>query len=292
MEPLKKMRFKKAVVLPSRTLEDALMMMVAAETLRRAGYTVTTVHPQFTQLSSWFPHHHIVKAASFSPDDWIVAQNDNSETIQLLKRDYRAQLTIFYPSYDATSCGEVCALDRIFNTDKTMIENIAHSMASLLSRYPCRENGIVAPPHLVQQAHRTRVVIQHTSSEDRNQWLREKYEEVADGLQKRGFDPFFIPEHITLIELAELIYESGFFIGNDSVAGHLASNLHIPTLIIADQQERMKLRRPGWHPGSVVTLAKWLPQWGILGNFFTRNWQYFISSEKVLRTFDKLSHSH
>jgi hypothetical protein len=267
------------------------MMMVAAETLRRAGYAVTMVHPQLAELSSWFPSHHITKGCRFTPEDWIIAQNDNSETIRLLKRDYRSQLTIFYPHYDSTLCGEISSRDRIFNTEKTMAENIALSMASLLSRYPCKENGIVPPSHLVEKGYRTRVVIHHTAPDKKSQWFREKYDEVAAGLQKRGFDPVFVPEYLTLPELAELVYESGFVIGNNSLTSHLASNLHIPTLVIADKPEHMKLWRPGWYPGLVVTLADWIPNWGFLDNFFTRNWQYFISSEKVLKTFDKLAAS-
>ena len=69
--------------------------------------------------------------------------------------------------------------------------------------------------------------------------------------------------------------------------GHLASNLHIPTVTIADKSERMKLWRPGWLEGSVITLNNSIPSW----KFFEKNWQYFISSARVLKAFDALLHS-
>jgi hypothetical protein len=93
-----------------------------------------------------------------------------------------------------------------------------------------------------------------------------------------------VPEFSNLDDLAMYVYQSGFVIGNDSLVGHLASNLQIPTIIVADKNERMKLWRPGWLEGSVVTLSPWVPRW----KFFEKNWQHFISSARVLRAFDDL----
>jgi hypothetical protein len=56
---------------------------------------------------------------------------------------------------------------------------------------------------------------------------------------------------------------------------------------VADKAERMHLWRPGWLEGSVITLSDWLPSW----RFFERNWQYFISPYRVLKTFDRLAYN-
>jgi heptosyltransferase-3 len=138
---------------------------------------------------------------------------------------------------------------------------------------------------LNHRLHRRRVLIHHTSSLEDKNWLKEKFQEVALGLKRRGYEPVFVPEFSSLDDLAAYVYQSGYVIGNDSLVGHLASNLQIPTLIVADKEERMKLWRPGWLEGSVVTLAPWIPSW----KFFEKNWKYFISSGRVLRTFDELS---
>jgi heptosyltransferase-3 len=282
----KKTRSNKVVVLPCRGIGDAVLMMIASERLRQEGFDVTTVHPKLPELQPWFPGHQLASEVFFSEDAWIVVENDNSERIQLLKDNYRKNLTIFYPTYVYRKHGALTKNDRIFDAQKSMAENIALATASLLHLpSPSKHNGITPPEGLHYRKHRHRVVIHHTSSSTEKNWLKEKYDEVAQGLEKRGFEPVFSPEFSNLSELAAFVYESGFVIGNDSLLGHLASNLHIPTLIIADKTERMQLWRPGWLQGQVITLANWLPRW----KFFERHWQHFITPTRVLKAFDSLS---
>jgi len=277
---------KKAVVFPARGIGDALLMMIASERLRKEGYEVTTVHPKLLELQRWFPEHRLAKKWTFSDDEWIIVENDNSERVRLLKTAYRSSLSVLYPTYSFRKHGLLSARDRAFNFQKSMAENIAHAICSLLGKEEkLKENGISPPPGLIHRQHRSRVVIHPTSSDRNKNWLMEKYEEVAKGLEKRGYEPFFTPEFENLGDLAAFIYESGFVIGNDSLLGHMASNLNVPTLIIADKAERMNLWRPGWLEGSVITLAGWVPRW----NFFEKNWQYFISSARVLKAFDDLA---
>jgi heptosyltransferase-3 len=276
----------KVVILPCRGIGDALLMLIAAERLQTQGYEVVTVHPKLPELQTWFPHLKFATEWLFNGDEWIIAENDNSERIGLLKKDQRSHLSIFYPTYLSSKHGELSPLDRIFDPSKPMAENIATATASLLQLPdPIKHNGITAPPDLIHRHRRHRVLIHHTSSSSEKNWLKEKFDEVALGLRKRGFEPVFVRPCDTLSELAAYIYESGFVIGNDSLVGHLASNLQIPTLIISDKSDRMKLWRPGWLEGSVITLSDWLPTW----KFFEKNWQYFISSHRVLRSFDNLS---
>ena len=275
---------KKVAIIPSKGIGDALMMMIASEHLKKAGCTVTTVYPKLRELQDWFPGHTFEARETFSSDEWIIAQNNNLPHIDLLKERYRSHLSIFYPTYSYSKHGFITPLDRVFDETKTMADNIASAIHSLSSYPSSKESGLTPPSHLSHRLYPKRVLIHHTSSLPEKNWLKSRYDTVFKGLQKRGFEPVFVPEFPTLSELAAFVYESGFVIGNDSLVGHLASNLFIPTLIIADQFERMRLWRPGWHPGSVVTATKKLPQWKI----FRNNWQYFISSSRVLNIFDKI----
>lgn len=263
-------------------------MLIASEQLRRQGFTVTTVHPKLYELQDWFPKHRFLDGWKPEKGSWIIAENDNSKKIGALKENFREDLSVFYPTYFPYKHGPLFHLDRAFDPQCTMAKNIAAATASLLGiECTSRENGIEPPSHLTHRLHRNRVLIHHTSSAKEKNWLKEKYDEVAEGLRARVFEPVFIPEFATLSDLAAFVYESGFVVGNDSLVGHLASNLNIPTLIVADKAERMHLWRPGWLEGSVITLSEWTPSW----RFFERNWQYFISPERVLKNFDRLSHS-
>jgi hypothetical protein len=273
-------------ILPCRGIGDGLLMMIAAEQLRQGGHEVMVVHPRLPELRDWFPHHQFTAEHFFSEDEWIVAENDNTDRIALLKMSYRSNLTIFYPTYSFRKHGPLTPKDRTFERDLSMAENIARSTASLLSLEKfSKDNGIVPPPGLTHRLHRQRVVIHPGSSTPMKNWLHEKYEEVARNLERRGYEPVFLPRFRSLSDLAAFIYESGFVIGNDSLLGHLASNLQIPTVIVADDPRRMALWRPGWLEGAVITLGDWVPEW----RFFQRNWAHFISSGRVTRAFDRLS---
>lgn len=276
---------RKVKVLPCRGIGDALLMLIAAERLHQNGYEVVTVHPHLTQLQNWFPHLKFAAEWSLKEDEWILIENDNSERVKRLKKEYRDRVSIFYPTYLDSKHGPLSPLDRVFDAKKPMAENIAAAIASLLEVEVSKENGITPPTHLIHRLHRQRVLLHHTSSLEEKNWLKEKFQEVAHGLKRRGYEPAFVPEFSSLDDLAAYVFQSGYVIGNDSLVGHLASNLQIPTLIVADKQERMNLWRPGWLEGSVVTLAPWIPAW----KFFEKNWKYFISSGRVLRSFDDLS---
>ncbi len=280
-----KIPYRKIKILPCKGIGDALLMLIAAERLHSAGYDVTTIHPKLPELQNWFPHLKLGTEWAFSDDEWIIVENDNSERVNALKKEQRDRVSIFYPTYLASKHGPLSPLDRVFDANKPMAENIATSIASLLEIEKSKENGITAPSHLTHRLHRQRVLIHHTSSLEDKNWLQEKFQEVAQGLKRRGYEIVFVPEFPSLDDLAGYVYQSGYVIGNDSLVGHLASNLQIPTLIIADKEDRMKLWRPGWLEGSVVTLAPWIPSW----KFFEKNWKYFISSGRVLRAFDDLS---
>ncbi|HSX04827.1 MAG TPA: hypothetical protein VLG76_08895, partial [Rhabdochlamydiaceae bacterium] len=96
-----------------------------------------------------------------------------------------------------------------------------------------------------------------------------------------GDAPFEIQAFEKLDSLAAFIFESGGLVGNDSLLGHLASNLNIPTVVIADNAKLLKLWRPGWFSGTVVTPPSWIPN-----KIREKWWRGLISSKKVAKYFN------
>lgn len=306
--PLKRVKlskFSSVAVIPCKGIGDALLMMIASCQLQKAGCAVTTFHPALSELENWFPGQRFAtlpplkELAHFS---LVIAENDNSERMDQLRT--LPNLSIFYPTYFSYKHPELTSLDYAFDPTKPMTENIAKGVAMLLGHQtPSKENGLSPPEHLVHKRFLRRVVIHPTSSSVEKNW--DRYAIVAKDLKKRGFEPviavsgkeremwqeFNPPFFATLADLAAFIYESGFVIGNDSLIGHLASNLQIPTLIIADDAGRMRLWRPGWLEGAVLTPAPWIPNFGFC-RLRKKAWKRWISPRRVshhfLRAFQSL----
>ncbi len=273
---------------------------------------MTTFHNHLPELSSWFPGHNLLpfpeSNSIFQSYDLIVAENDNSAKIDGLIQTHRERLSIFYPTYRVGKHAKLGLLDHVFNSTLPMADNIANAVATLVQLdLPSKENGLTPPSHLVHRQRNFDVLIHPTSRVSSKNWKRKGFLQLAEKLRERGFHPIFCvaPSEMsdwncvekmgftlgstpTLRELAGLIYESGFVIGNDSAIGHLASNLNIPTLIIANEKKRMDLWRPGWLQGQLVLPPPYLPNWKFL-RLKENHWQSFISPNKVLNSFKKLN---
>ena len=282
----------KAAVAPSKGIGDGLMMLVAAQALRREGYQVTLFSTHLHELSEWFPDIEF----SSTPGDWerfdrIVAQFDYTpERQDLFQRD---DVAIFYPVYNPNRCPPLKEIDRVFSADKTMVENIAEAMGST-----DMSNGITPLPGLTHRKEKQRVVIHPTSTDPVRTWSAKKFVKLAQKLKRDGFEPVFAvapherdawegPPFATLSELAVYLYESGYFIGNESGTSHLASCLGIPTLVIAGDKRRIAMWKPGWAPGEVVVPPDWVPNFKGL-RLRTDHWQWFISTSDVMKVFTQI----
>lgn len=305
----------KAAVICSQGMGDGLLMMIASQCLFSKGYTVTTYQDSLPQLNRWFPNHHLKKRSSLnelekqlSAYEIIVLQNDNSPLskaiIDLYKLGRLNNLSVFYSSYEKSKHAPLTLLDRVFDRSCSMVDNIAEAMASVLQ---CSEvsknNGLVVPSNFKKNRYPKRVLIHPTSSSPLRTWSAQKFIKVAQNLTQKGYevifcvspserpewvllvkDQFPLPFFPTLHELAGFIYESSFLIGNESGTAHLASNLHIPTLIIASCQKQMALWRPGWFSTKVITPYRFIPNFKGL-RLREKKWQTFISSKRVIRAF-------
>ena len=298
----------KAAVICSKGMGDGLMMMVASHRLKLEGYDVTTFQDSLGELEDWFPGHHFAKRStigSLEAFDLIVLQNDNTPFSFNLIEKYRDKIYIFYASYEEGKHWALNPQDRIFDRALPLVTNVAQSIASILGKMdPILENGIAVPKELSYRKYQKRVVIHPTSTTPKRTWSREKFLGVAKKLEKEGYEisfslspdekekwrgiPFAIPEFPNLSALASYLYESYFLIGNESGTGHLASNLGIPTIIIASCPKQMALWRPGFLLGKVVTPSSYIPNTKLL-RLRENRWQAFISPRRVVKTFHEVA---
>lgn len=291
----------RVAILPSLGIGDALLMMIAAHHLHRLGHRVTLIHPQFSELASWFPFCSFIESSrelcDLSSFDFIIAENDNAPILKTWISLYRDALSIFYPTYSLKKHGPLAPTDRTFDPHLPMAINIGRAIESLFPYGTISyDNGITPPPSLTKQKYTQRILIHPTSRETHKNWLPCQFVKLANKLNQRGFDPhlcvaprerpewldkgFPVPELPSLSDLASYVHESYALIGNDSLTGHLASNLNLPTLTIANDAERMRLWRPGWKEGVLVLPPQWLP-------WKPHRWQRTIPVRTVLRAFDK-----
>ncbi|MCH9630317.1 MAG: hypothetical protein S4CHLAM37_03120 [Chlamydiia bacterium] len=306
-------------VIPAKGIGDSLIMMVASHRLMCQGFQVTTFSKPLQELNQWFENHKFVERPPldkleeiFSAFDLVVMQNDNTEfaraLISLHKEGKLRALSTFYPTYEEKKHCHLMALDRVFHEERPMVDNTARAISSILGlNHISKNNGLRNPSALSHRRYKHKVVIHPTSTSDDKNWSVAKYIKLAHLLQDEGYSPIFtvapgeredwikhtngmfeVPFLPTLHELANLIYESGFMIGSDSGLGHLASNMQLPTLIISNHEGRMKLWRPGWYKGDVLTPSNYIPN--IKGLRLRENkWKSFISPSKVFKTFKSLS---
>ena len=310
---------KKALVITSSGLGDGLMMMVASERLRSHGYQVVTMNAHLNQLHNWFPGHYFqFPLAGYELEQFIktfdltILQNDNTERskeiIRLHQLGIIRSLSIFYSSYEEKKHPPLTYWDVIFNSKRPMVENIAKAVAILLRSLEISTNNGMKVPHYLQfRRFPKRVIIHPTASTSDRMWPIASYIDLAKRLKDLDFDPVFslslkervffdqaLPKQIfcpkisSLSDLAELIYESGYVIGNESGIVHLASNLQIPNIVIAGHEKRIQLWRPGWLLGQIITPSKWIPN---IKHFRIREsrWKEWITPKKVEKTFLKLA---
>jgi heptosyltransferase-3 len=302
----------KVLVVPANGIGDALLMMIASHAFAKAGHEVSTVHPALKELQGWFPGMRFADTIpdDLSPFDLVVVENDNSRKVQKIKEQKLRSLSIFYPTHLPQKHGEPSSLDQIFDPQKTMVDNIAKGAANLLALNTVeKSNGIVVPQGLHHRLYKQRVLLHPTSANAEKNWLAKRFIGLSLSLKEKGYEPIFclsakerpawqelekmgisVPHFKTLDDLARFTYESGYLIGNDSLLGHLASNLCIPTLTIANEVKRMRLWRPGWHEGKLITPPVALPNMKFL-RLRKKYWAHFISKKKVLAAFNELVRS-
>lgn len=274
---------RNAAVICGEPVADGLMMMVASHRLLVEGAQVVTIHNRLHELKEWFPGHAFAPrlpsselALALQDFDLVIIQYDGTlyakELIQLFQYRERPRLSVFYPLSAKYSRMPVTKWDRIFDRQRSMVDNVAFAVASLLhQRDHSKNNGLFPHGDLLHRKNPTQVAIYPSPANPA------KYHKIAAEIERRQFTTLFLnPDN--LAEGAQMIYESGYFIGPESDLCHLASNLQIPTLVVSGQKKPLSLLKPGWLQSSFITPPLWIP----------RARERFIFTPRVVRAFEKL----
>ena len=284
---------RKIAFILSPRLGDSLLSMVVVDNLLWQHIPIDVYGDYAYSLRRWFPQVKIFPIPPTAHCRQILA------AYEVLLHAYRSDIL----GDAVTGHPGVMVLDEFPTYRQTILMpdiQVALCREQFGIAQPTRSNGLVAPPGLNFRQFRQRIVIHPMSHQPQKNWPAHKFVELAQQLQRQGYDPQLVvspaerpgwewvlneglslPAFATLDALACWIYESGWMIGNDSGIGHLASNLGIPTLTIAMRARAMQRWRPSWAPGKVVLPPRWLAhRW--LRNLF---WKRLISVKQVLAVF-------
>ncbi|PIE59921.1 MAG: hypothetical protein CSA32_01455 [Desulfobulbus propionicus] len=286
-------RLPRLAVLGGQGLGDNLIEMVLAENARRCGWKTTFYGSGLLSLASWFPGHCLEKT--------------------LPARAYNATLSRFERILSPLPppSGLVHELQQRwmnYNDEMspatTRVDNLATLSRRLFTTGDIGTgNGIVPPEELVPRRFLHRICLHPTSAELSKNWLPTRFFALGQRLEAQGFEVAIImardeylewkplvnrrfPLHgfATVADCAAFVYESGYFIGNDSGGGHLASCLGVPTLSIHGRRGKAMAWRPGWGTVEVVT-----PTFNLVGSSLRqRAWKYLLSVGEVERRFFRL----
>lgn len=300
----------------SPAIGDSLLMMTVARNLRHHGIEVTVFGRQIRFLRDWFPGVDVQEdLAAGEPGAGHPAANFTTTGVpapadlapRLSGFDYVLQMHRNKPFIGLEHCHP-----RVIFLDHLCRARLPESMADRLARF-CRNdlglasahksNGMTAPAGLQHRKYPLRVAIHPTASTADKCWLASRFIRLALELRELGFSPEFVvapqeradwlhierlglalPDLGSLDGVASWVFESGWFIGNDSGIGHLASSLHIPTLSLFMRRGLAHTWRPDWGAGQVLIGSTYLPT----GFLKERYWKYMLSVRQVSRAFEQL----
>lgn len=290
-------------IFPSSGIGDGLIFLTLAYNLHKVGHQVHIYHEALLGMRNLFPTYQFFSSWDISKlqnYDQIICQNDNSEKTKSLISKKRDVLSIFYPTYKKEKHGPLQTDDTTFNCTLSMVDNILIACEKVFNiPTPEKQTGIDNLKGIYRK-YPNRVVIHPTSKDRKKNWPKAKYLKLASSLKKKGFEVVFMlspyernefkelksPYFTNLEQASNYMYESGYFIGNDSGLGHLASLLNIPLITIGNNKKNLDLWRPGYRKGILVTPSKFIPN--IKGLKIRQNkWAHFISPRKILKIFHK-----
>ncbi len=265
-------------VVCSPGLGDAVILHIVSHHLRKAGHEVITVTPH--RFGKW------ADGFAFGPletSDAIFLQYDNSPHAKILHS--QKNIYTFFGSHNFAKHGPLKeGFDFVADLNQPMVANIVACLKSLFGIDATPDNGLHPPKGLIHRRYPKRIAIHAGSGDPQRNWPLSRFTSFAKWAKNQGFDPLFLPQFATLEELFSFLFESGYFLGNDSGPGHIASSLNIPNLIIGKEEKHMRHWRPGWLMGPIITPPKWIPNWKGL-RIREKYWRLFIAKRSVIKLF-------
>lgn len=309
----------KCLVVSQKGLGDGLISLILSNNLYlNNNETLTFNDGKLKELQGWFSHLPIENFPDISrvlsiyqTFDKIFVFYDSSDLfIQALinegKKNYPDKIKVIHPSFSKSNGKQLYYEDALFRRDISMADNLENFCKDILKlEKVTKDNGISSPNDLISRKYERRIILHPTSAKEGRSWPRKKFLKLYLMLKKEGLDPCFVmssmEEKLWRKEasdffkikgfenydcLASYVFESGYFIGNDSGVGHLASSLNLPVLCISRSKRTIDLWRPGWGRVEVIYPYNFIPN---IGGFRLRDkkWKYFISVKRVFRKFIK-----
>jgi hypothetical protein len=296
----------KCAVFSCLGLGDGLLALILSNNLHENGHEVTTFHPNFGSLQSWFPHLPIrpmPTLGDLEAYDRFFIIYERSEWMQAIlkfcKDKFPNQTTVLNPIPSKRPNYPYWEEGR-FELRRSMVDNLYFYCKDVL-KLPqvTKSNGIRIPEQVKPKSVKNRIVIHPTSSRPGKNWPKKKYLAVKKKLEQDGYNVAFVvsseeqkewPEAVafsSLSELATFVCESEWMMGNDSGIGHLASCLGLSTVTICRTRQIGYFWRPGWSPGEVLYASRWIPNLKFY-RFRDKYWQKLISVRRVLASFRNL----
>jgi len=306
---------KKALIIPAKTIGDALILMILAAHLKQKNYDVTIMHDNIFTLKNWFLNYNFKSFSSNSSKittyDHIFLQYDSSNPKELNKiiknaeRTKNQNLSIIYFLYNRSKHAPLTKLDiTLSNKELPIAQGLALSLKSFFNlKKESTQTQITIPKNLIYQKYPERIIIHPTSSDKKKCWHKSKFIKLCKKLKKSGFHLCIavakeerknwlfclelgidLPLFYNLTDFANYVYESGFLIGNDSFAVHLSSLLKIKHIMIAKNKNLAKRWQSGWLKANIVLPSSYIPNFKYF-RIREKYFQYFISTKKVFKTF-------
>jgi heptosyltransferase-3 len=278
---------RSAAFIMSPALGDTLNLLIVAHNLSLAGWRVDVFGAHAHALADWFPHLRI--APALAPDDARGVLTSYPYVIQMHRDRPLAQVGDWHAGF----------IDL-----HDVAKRFADFAAARFELYDAVvSNGMRPPAGLRFRKHASRVAIHPEASTPDKRWLPERFLELSLRLQASGLQVDFVVEarersrweklsgelpplrsFASSALLAQWLYESGWFIGNDSGVGHLASSLGIPTLTLFRRRGVAERWRPGFTTGDIVLPSWWVPTAGLK----ERWWRESITVARVMSAFGGL----
>jgi len=280
-----------------------MYLMVLVRNLLHRGDMLTLVGGIIYPLRDWFPYAHFVPDPAIGEMPNALTSYDR--LIQMFPRKIGGEFAIDH--FDANHLLQLINLPGFRQRSHILasMHAIAEQEFGLQvgpNATPFTDNGIQAPPHLQRRRHANRVVIHPVASNAFKTWTPKGFVALARWLQTRGLSPCFVVPpadadrwHTSapdieiaafddLTDVAALLYESGWFVGNDSGIGHLASALGLPTLSLFPRAGLARRWRPGWGNNVVALPLPLMP----ITKLKERFWKPLLPLSRVVTAFELL----
>ena len=288
---------ERVALLMAPRLGDTLLMMAMASNLAKHGRAVTVFGDYAYALRSWFPGVDIRPSLSESDAAGALAGFDCAAQMHVgwpyALHDH-ARSYFYYDAHVVITGKGFVKVNQISDFCRDQL-GLALSTTDI---------GLCPPVGGRHRLHRRRVAVHPSSSGIERCWAPRHFVELGLRLKRDGYEPFYIlapherdrwaclaeaglqiQQAPSLADVAAFIHECGWFIGNESGVGHLASSVGVPTLTLTGRPTRAW--RPGWSLSHIVYPA-YIPG----GRWRDRFWRDWLWPGSVMAAFGRLAREY